>query len=538
MFLDAREIPNRTVLKTDICIIGAGAAGITLVRELSCLGKDIVLLEGGGLKTDRASQSLYDGEVVGAPYELETSRSRFFGGSTNCWGGFCAPIEAGLFEKRDWIPHSGWPVSSAEVMSYYPQACETAGIQYKRGFDVEEWNLKLGNPKLNALPIQSEKLVTAVAQVARQKRRFGKYYRNELRSLRNVRVLLNANVGLIDADSSGCTVKRVKVIPEAGKEISISSRIFVLAAGGIENARLLLLSDNIHTRGLGNNCDVVGRYFAEHVSVAAGHLKLLDSARSTRIYDTAYAFNKLHTSFFLRLTKEVQQRERLAYAGCSIDNWAEGEESNSVESLKHCYLALRTGAIPDQLIKHMFIMARSAPGMAKFVCWYLFGWDMMIARRELNIQLEQCPNPESRVMLSSECDSLGLRKVRLDWRLTDLDRHTIRRTAEIIAAETASSDIVRITPYESALNGEWMEKPNWLWHHMGTTRMGSHKLESVVDANLRVHELDNLYIAGSSVFPCAPVHAPTLTILALTHRLADHLKFELSRGNPYQLNTG
>jgi choline dehydrogenase-like flavoprotein len=192
--------------------------------------------------------------------------------------------------------------------------------------------------------------------------------------------------------------------------------------------------------------------------------------------------------------------------------------------------------MPDQLIKNLFNMTISAPSMAKFVCWYLFGWDKMISRRELNIELEQFPNPESRVTLSTECDPLGLRKVRLDWRVTDLDRHTIRRTAEIIAAETASSDIVTFTPYESALNGEWMNKPNRVGHHMGTTRMGSNKLDSVVDANLRVHELDNLYIAGSSVFPCAPVQAPTLTILALAHRLADHLKREFSRYNPYQGN--
>lgn len=524
MFLNAREIPNGTDLRAHICIIGAGAAGITLARELCSLGKDIIVLEGGGLRTDTSSQSLYEGEIVGIPYELDTTRSRFFGGSTNCWGGFCAPIEAGHLDKRDWVPHSGWPISATELMRYYPRACETAGVPYENGFDVEAWETKLDNPKLSALPIKSDKLVSAVAQVARKRRRFGKYYRSELRALPNVRVILRANVGLIDAEQNGRSVKRVKVISEPGSEFFVSADTFILAAGGIENARLLLLSDNVHADGLGNGNDVVGRYFSEHATVAAAKMQLFDKSRSTRIYDAAYAFNKLPTSLFFRLTKEVQRQEGLTYAACIIDNWAEGEDAVSVESLKHCYLALRKGAMPEQLPKHLFNMARSAPGLAKFMCWYLFGWDQVIARRDLNIMLEQSPNPDSRVQLSVERDRLGLRKVLLDWRLNDLDRHTIKRTVEIIAEETATSGVVSVTPYEAALNGEWMKKPDWVWHHMGTTRMGTNRRDSVVDANLRVHDLDNLYIAGSSVFPCAPGHTPTLTILALAHRLADHLK--------------
>lgn len=527
MFLDAREIPHGTEIKAHFCIIGAGAAGITLARELSGLGKEIVVLEGGGLKSDTESQSLYEGETIGVPYELDTTRSRFFGGSTNCWGGFCAPIEACHLEPRDWVPHSGWPIAADELMSYYPRACETAGIRHERGFELDEWDRRLGNPKLSALPIESDALVSAVAQVARQRRRFGRYYRKELRSRREVRVIFRANVGLIDADGGGRSVKRVKVIPDAGREFWVSAEIFVLAAGGIENPRLLLLSDNVQPGGLGNDLDVVGRYFAEHATVTAARVDLLDKARSTRLYDAAYAFNKLPTSLFLRLTQAVQQREGLTYAAGIIDNWAEGEEAIGVESLKHCYLAVRKGAMPDRLPRHLFNMAQSAPGLAKFLCWYLFGWDSLIARRDLNLMLEQCPNPDSRVLLSGERDRLGLRKVRLDWRLNDLDRHTIKRTTEIIAAETASGAVVSVTPYESALNGEWMKKPDWVWHHMGATRMGTHPRESVVDPDLRVHGLANLYIAGSSVFPCAPGHTPTLTLLALTHRLADHLRRRL-----------
>lgn len=524
MFLDAREIPDGADLKTHICIIGAGAAGITLARELSGLGRDIVVLEGGGLKNDTESQSLYEGDAVGLPYELDTTRSRFFGGSTNCWGGFCAPIEAVCLEKRDWVPHSGWPLDAAELMSFYPRACETVGVQYERGFELDEWDRKLSNPKLSALPINSDELVSAVAQVARQRRRFGKYYRRQLRLSQDVRVILRANVGLIDADSSGRFVKRVKVIPDAGKEFWIWAKIFILAAGGIENARLLLLSDNVHTRGLGNDRDVVGRYFAEHATVAAARMDLIDKARSTRIYDAAYAFNKLPTSLFLRLTRAVRQREGLTYAAGIIDNWANGEDAVSVESLKHCYLAVRNSTFPDELPKHLFNMIRSVPDLTKFLGWYVLGMDHLVARRELIIMLEQCPNRDSRVMLGTDRDRLGLRRVRLDWRLSDLDRHTMKRTIEIIAAQTALSGVVSVTPYESALNGEWMHKPDWVWHHMGATRMGTNPRESVVDPNQRVHDVDNLYVAGSSVFPCASGHTPTLTILALTHRLADHLK--------------
>ena len=526
MITDASTIEKGSVLRSKICIIGAGAAGITIARELMNSGIDVIVLEGGGLRHDQKSRSLYEGETVGVPYELDTTRTRFLGGSTNCWGGFCALVDPEKMEPRAWFPEGEWPFPAAELYKYYDQAYEATGIDPK-GFTLEAAKQAV-NGRMEAIPLVSDRIETVVAQVSRKRRRFGKFYRNTLKTATNVKVVLNANVMLIDADPAGTSIRRVKACRDVGHEFWVEADYFVLAAGGIENVRLLLSSNNVFQNGLGNQNDLVGRYFAEHAAIIGGTLELAPNAPSTRLYDTAYAFNKLPTSLFFQLKTATQFEEKVGHASGIIDNWAVGEDARSVAALKYLFMELRQGKMPKDVFSHVYKMIADIGGLTKFLGFYLFGMDRFISERRLVIMLEQSPNPDSRVMLGDQVDRLGMRRVKLDWRFTDLDRHTIRRTVEVLAEEMRKGGSVRLNPDPAALNGEWTEGKThpvgWVWHHMGTTRMGTDPAKSVVDPNLKMHGMANFFVAGSSTFPSAPCHTPTISIVALSFRLAEHLR--------------
>lgn len=524
MIVDAASIEPNTAVRAEVCIIGAGAAGITIARSLGEAGASVVVLEGGHDKFRAASQSLYAGECVGAPYELESTRSRMLGGSTNCWGGFSVPLEPEKLAGRHWVPDSDWPIGGDILAEFYPSALNTLGLDVSlNSLDPAKGNKKGSSGETFVLDGTS--LENKVAQVVTRKRRFRKAFRHFIWSDRKVRFLLGANVVGIRLDPTGAQVQRVEVRTFAGRTLWAHAKTYVLAAGGIENPRLLLLSDDVHRSGLGNGFGVVGRYFAEHATVSAGRLTLNPRLRSSmRLYDTAFATNRLSTSVYMQLKFEVQRAERITHVAATIENFAAGEEASGVEALKKLYLELKGGLYSGKSAKHLLDMAKDMRNVMYFLGYHLLGSERYITGRDLVLMLEQEPNPESRIMLAKDRDALGLRKVCLDWRFTDADRRTIRRSLEIFAEGFRASGIGTIAPYEGVLDGSWSQRPRWVWHHMGATRMGTDARRSVVDPNLKVHGVHNLFVVGSSVFPSSPGHTPTVTVVALAIRLAEHLK--------------
>ncbi len=260
-FQDARQLPSETKLETDLCVIGAGAAGITLALSLRDAGFRVLLLESGGLEYEEATQALYEGDNTGLPnYDLDASRLRFFGGTTNHWASWCRPLEPEDFKPADSSDIRTWPLSRADLEPYYRGAqnlCELGPYNYN---DLTPWLRASG---MTALALDEGKLKTTLFQIG-PPTRFGTKYRDALAQAANITVFLHANVVELQTDETASRVLGVRATSLEGPEFEVTARITVLATGGLENVRVLLLSNRVQKAGLGNTHDVVGRYFMDH----------------------------------------------------------------------------------------------------------------------------------------------------------------------------------------------------------------------------------------------------------------------------------
>ncbi|MBW2399545.1 MAG: GMC family oxidoreductase [Deltaproteobacteria bacterium] len=489
VLIDARKEAPKQEIDTDLCIIGAGAAGIAIAREFAGTAVRVTLLESGGRTPDAATQSLYRGTSMAQKYfRLDAARSRYLGGSTNCWMGFCRPLDEDDFERRDWIPHSGWPYDRATLEPYYRRAqavCALRPFGY-RGVDF-------ATPRRPELIFPDARVLTHCFQIAPT--RFGELYRDELAAARNVDTWLYANVVEIEPDPGTRRVAKLRVRVLDGPEFSVRSRVVVLATGGIENARLLLASNRVEAAGLGNRHDLVGRFFMEHPHTHSGEFLPSPVARPLGLYQL-HRRGRVEVLGVLALSAAVRRDARLANFTASL---APRPQAGAFER--------DLGVV----IAGFDAEGERAQGIPRFV---------------FSNECEQVPNPESRVQLAYERDALGMNRVTLKWRLTSEDRDSLRRSHEILAREIGRAGLGRVKPGLGGADGAWPADLNGARHHMGTTRMHSDPKQGVVDADSRVHGIANLFVAGSSVFPTSGAANPTLTIVALALRLADHLKQE------------
>ncbi|MGZ8994971.1 MAG: GMC oxidoreductase [Rhodospirillales bacterium] len=523
MFIDARKVDENVDIETDLCVIGAGAGGISLAREFNGRPVRVCLLESGGLRAERETQSLYEGESVGIPYELDTTRSRYFGGSTNCWGGFSRPFQPIHFTKRDWVPHSGWPFTVEELLPYYDRAHDVCGLPLGK-YDPHVWEQELNGSNLRILPFPNNEIVTRMIQTNKQRRRFGQVFRQELLASQNISVYLHANVVDIHADEVGQKITRIRVACLDGRRFWVSAKVFVLAAGGIENARLLLASNTTNPHGLANDYDLVGRFFMEHATFRSGTIALNDPTASADIHDTKYAVVRLPVAAQIELDEATQQREKILDSATFIESVFMGEDCVGTEVLKAFYKDARSGFVPKNLVKGVGEMLLDVGNVTMFTLGYLSRAKRLLHHYQMMTLIEPAPNPDSRVTLSHHRDQLGMNKVCLDWRLTPIDQHTVRRTIEILREKATAAGIGTIDINLPLHSSHEVNELHWVWHHMGTTRMHTDPKEGVVNEHCRAHGIGNLYIAGSSVFPTAGNNTPTLTIIALALRLSDHLK--------------
>ncbi|MBL8658544.1 MAG: GMC family oxidoreductase [Rhodospirillales bacterium] len=523
MFIDARTVDENVDIETDLCVIGGGAGGISLAREFMNGPVRVCLLESGGLKAERETQSLYEGESVGIPYELDTTRSRYFGGSTNCWGGFSRPFQPIHFTKRPWVPYSGWPFTFEELAPYYDRAHAVCGLPIGK-YDPDVWVRELNGANLKILPFPNHQIVTRMIQTNKERRRFGRVFREELQASDNISVYLYANVVDIQADELDGKIKRVRVACLDGRRFWVSAKVFVLAAGGIENARLLLTSNTSAPRGLANDYDLVGRFFMEHATFPSGTITFTDPEASPDIHDTKYAVVRLPVAAQIELDEETQRREQILDSATFIESVFKGEQCAGTEVLKTFYKDARSGFVPKNLTKGIGEMLLDAHNVTAFALGYLSRSRHLLHHYQIMTLIEPAPNPDSRVMLSHHRDQLGMNKVCLDWRLTPLDQHTVRRTIEIFRDKAAAANIGEIRIDLPLHSNHEVNELHWVWHHMGTTRMHVDPKQGVVNEHCRAHGIGNLFVAGSSVFPTAGNNTPTMTIIALALRLSDHLK--------------
>lgn len=514
MFIDSRELPADETIEADVCIVGAGAAGITIAREL--IGQDlrVLLLESGGLEHDAQTQDLYAGENVGGRYaEPDEMRLRYFGGTTNHWTGHCRPLDELDFITRPWVPHSGWPFERPELVSYYRRAenvCEVGPF----GYESADW---AGDGDGQPLPFPTDRILTSQYQRS-PPTRFGEVYRADLSRASNVTTYLHANVVEIETDEAAKRVTALRVATLSGNEFRVSARLNVLAAGGIENARLLLLSDRAQRGGLGNGNDLVGRFFMDHRILRSGMLLPLIAPSATELYD----FGRPRYGI-LTLPENILRGEKLVNLTIFL-RWVPPEAAAGVTSLKTILGAVGDRTYPDELGSHLWNVITDIDDVAAATYRKILGRDRSPSFIEFHNRVEPIPNPESRVSLAAERDRLGLRRVRLDWLHGKSELRSIQRAHEIIGIEAGRLGLGRVRVDLDGPDPEWPQSWSVSGHHIGTTRMHRDPKQGVVDADCRMHGVANLFVAGSSVFPTSGASNPTLTVVALALRIADRIK--------------
>jgi choline dehydrogenase-like flavoprotein len=536
MFIDARGIASNTEIAADLCIIGAGAAGITLAQSLADSGSTVCLLESGDLAFRWDTQSLYSGKTVGLPYfDLDVCQLRYFGGNTNGWGGWCRPLDPIDLQPRPWMALGGWPFSSAELAPYYPRAyalCELPTAD----FDAPAWCARLGSDRARLLPFDPAKLIPSVYQFS-PPTRFGRAYREAIGTAGAVRCFVNANVLKLKTSCDARRVTHAEVGTLAGNRFRVAARLFVLAAGGIENARLLLLSNDVTGAGLGNGHDLVGRHFMEHP-----HTKRVLIANRRRAPVALYGlrFHDQGVSVRLDLPPELQEREQLLHYSANIHPIYFGHESEAWLSFRKLVLSLSRSRLGDPFVRfppygrkglsagQIVDIARRFDQVTAAAFLQLLQPRGFISGYVLESKSEQAPNPLSRVTLQHERDAFGSNRVQLDWRMLPIDRRTVLRGEEIVEQELTRLGIGRLAPVPARELEDWPANLEGGWHQMGTTRMDGDPRRGVVDADCRMHGMANLFVAGSSVFPTGGAAPPTLTIVALALRLAERLKKSLA----------
>jgi choline dehydrogenase-like flavoprotein len=546
MLTDGRTVPDGEVIPTDVCIVGAGPAGIALARELSSAGLEILVLERGeAVRQARGSE----GTVVnlGLRYPVKTTRAFGFGGSINEWivetplgGGMgrLRELDEEDFERREWIPYSGWPFSKDVVRPFYTRARQLFGSDSVSHRPDDEWDTEgAANPFLNGGDSLQSRLFTFANPAI-----FAAEYRRQLENRENVLVLTNATVAEVQSTDSMAT--SVRVLAE-GRSFSVVARAYVLAAGGLETARILLCSRTSGDHSLGNRHDLVGRFFMEHPHYVSGLLIPTDASliqatehHSIHMRDGVPVQHKISLSeetvereglprcvFMLSPSRRTARLRLLSYSDAG---------TRSIHRALEMRNELRTNGRKTPPLRELSTALGMAPHLVRFGASKAItraGAHLGAARYsepqvfKIQAMAEQVPDPASRLILTDKRDAFGLPIGGLDWRLTDTDLAGYRRTQSLLGRGLRTAGHTRV---RSLLEGRSL-LPGLIGgcHHMGTTRMHTSPRHGVVDANCRLHEARNVFVAGSSVFPTAGYANPFLTTLALTLRLADHLRAEL-----------
>ena len=514
MIRDFRSYDGDGDIRCDICIAGAGAAGVALALSLAARRHDVVLLEAGGYDYDEADQDAYVGESVGHPYhDIATTRLRFLGGSTNHWGGMCTHLEPHDFEKRAWIPYSGWPIGFDDLEPWYALAHPWVELG---AFDYDRERI---SPKgTTYLPFDESRLRHKMWHYSRPPTNFGVEHREKLEKAATLQVLLHANLVDIEMDGSGRKVKRYRIRTLEGKSATVQARHFVLALGGLENPRALLNATSVQSQGIGNDRDLVGRFFMEHLNADAGKVASDDDGWAPS-YDSLFRDGRQYRAFLMASRQMMEERQILGSAIGLGPLFQARERSVAYDSLHRLKMAWLRGRFPDDLGTHITNLITDAAGLK----------EALEERFDPTVYLytegEQAPNPESRVSLGDRKDALGLRRLKLDWRLSEIDKRSIRDLAFLIGREIGRLGKGRVGLPRWLLDDAPSDDDPILggYHHMGTTRMADDPAMGVVDGDCRVFSTSNLFIAGSSVFTTGGAANPTLTIVALALRLADHL---------------
>jgi hypothetical protein len=542
---DIQELPDEM---NEVCVVGSGPVGLALALQLDELGIQTVVLESGGPSPRESAESSPDAEIansaVHAPMNLAVCRA--FGGTSWAWGGRCVPLDPIDFKNRDYVPEGRWPIDERNVNPWYTPANKF---------------LQCGPPKFsmpcpafhaNAATISSDTLERWAIQP-----RLGPVYWERIVSSSRLTLCLNSTVTNLES-STGEIVTGASVWTPNGRRL-IRAKKFILALGGIETTRLLLACQRYLPQAFGGPDGALGRYYMGHVS---GKIATMVLAKPSNAKELDFIKDNLDGFVRRRFTlpADVQIDNQLLNSSFWIDNPPFHDSEHKNGTLSAIFLALafaplgrkllpeairlaHIGIPPFQITKHVSNVLMTLPSMGKNLVGILR--DRFVAnprkpgflvpngtgRYALHYHAEQAPNPLSRITLSKETDRFGLPRVKIDLRYTDQDISSVVRSHVVLDAALRTSGIGRLEysfPKEQLAERVWAQASDG-FHQIGTTRMGKDPRQSIVDPELRVHGLRNLFIASSSVFPTSGQANSTLPAVALAIRLATSLANSLRK---------
>jgi hypothetical protein len=469
-------------VKTNICIIGAGAAGISIFQKLTNKKINCVICEGGNLEFEEKSQEIYNGKIIGDDYlSLEVSRLRYLGGSTNHWAGWCRPFEEIDYDNSylDLGKHAKWPFEKKVLDFYLNDACKVLGI--KNIFNTAQ---ERERGRQNA----TERDVSSI-NFNRSDVRMGIKYYDELKNSFTSSLFLNSN--LVEIEYENKIINSALFKSYNGNLLKVNAKTFIFAMGGIENSRFLLYFREKYNNFL--NIDLpIGKYYMDHPSFYIG--QMLTNKKD------------LNTSFF-SINSKIQKKEKIL-------NLAFWLSSN------------RDPKIKERLIKELKYIA---PNLVKKNFTNILSGNSDVIAVNIWANSAQFPRQTNYIELSkNEKDKFGIPKVILNWKISDLEKKTYKKSINIFNNYVLENDLGRIKLEDWIIDQKFFSTPSSKIgnHHMGGTRMSDSEQYGVVDKNLKVFGLKNLYVASSSVFPTSGHQNPTLSIIQLSLRLADYLETE------------
>jgi choline dehydrogenase-like flavoprotein len=522
MLIDLHQFSSDTSPQADICIIGGGIAGLVLANALRGSGLKVSLLEAGGLALEPRSQDLYAADMIGQPHSGTTDgRFRVLGGSSTRWGGQILPLADQDFSQRSHVPDSGWPIGPKDLEPYYAQVEEILGVNH----------LPFTPDLLTHLPQPHPKNLQDGIQM-----RFSKWAPFHQRNLAitlgrrlqgdpNTQIFYHANVSLIQLHSQGHRVDWVEAKTYEGRNVRFYAKQFIICAGTIETCRILLMSNNIHKEGIGNHRDLVGRYFHDHLSMPAA--RILPHSRQ--------AFLEQFAPWFLGRTRHTLKIESTAKFQLntgslnSMGHFVFETPSDTAFSLLKQFLQQKQGKDESQSsVPNINLLPNELSDLINLAWQATFKkrrWSPSRASLMLYVDCEQQPNPCSRIKISRDRDVLGLPKTVVDWRWGETERHAIQTYQKLFKKQWGGWKMGLLEWLcNLEVDSDWKERINDTYHPMGGTRMSFNNTQGIVNSDLRLHDVANLYIASCSIFPTGGSSNPTMTLMAATLRLAEHLK--------------
>ncbi len=535
--------PPSSGSKSDVLIVGTGPVGLALAFECARLGLSVTMLESGRLNLDREISTASEAETSGVFHHasMADATCRRFGGASWLWAGRCVPFDPIDLDERSYVPYSGWPISFEEIAHWFPAACQHLGCG-DNIFNSSPENFIVSGDSIRADLLERWSNQPRIVQA----------YRPFIELSNNISVHLDSTV--IDIDIDGSSGRASVVVSGSLGPIKIAAESIVIAAGGLESTRLLLAAQRSRPNLFGGLDGPLGRYYMGHLS---GKVSTIKFAKPSMAADFDYRLDE--SGHYVRrrfsLTAEMQLAQGLLNVAMWPDNAPIYDPQHKSGALSALYIALAIRPIGRRLLSEAVranLIGNRSQDWVKHICNIIFDgpvavfqiasivWSRYFSRYKkpgimintksgcyaLTYHAEQVPNPNSRVTLSNEVDRYGMPRIMIDLRFTQTDVESVIRSHDLLDNFLRKSGMGEIEFWHprDKLADVLLRSAGDGVHQVGTTRMGLDPRTSVVDPNLKVHGLPNIFVASTSVLPTTGQANPTFVAVALAFRLAHHLR--------------